>query len=333
MKVVELADELGLTMFEILDLCDRIGIDAVNGASDLPERDASRLRRLFGAGEPAVTAEAMQPEATPEFPAVTLPSESRPAADLPSLVQVPQRRRSDRLDREQIAEPASREPGRSDDRSPATEKPAPAPALAPARAAHRRDESSEDSTPTRRSRSRGPAPEAREETSDRSSRDRRTGPALVRWLIPVAVAAAVVAIGAVLLGGGATTSAPDGDPRGALAVEAGTCFNATEGSTITEVGVVECGRSHVAEVFLVAQHPARADEAYPGSDQLAEAGLARCTEPFEAYVGEPLGSSNLVIAVTHPTESSWVERGDRTLVCSVVDAGGAALESSVAAEG
>ena len=357
MRVVELADELGLTMFEILDLCDRIGIEAVNGATELPDREAGRLRRLFGAPEPEPAPRLLPMDEDPVFPSVvdepvaavaetrieataveqvetTEPPLVEAGADLPvptsRLDEEPQiaEQDTDAVDRE-----SEKERARADKRARDEEKAAEKAERRRIRDEEkaRRDEAAK-SLKSAETKSSTESKNAVEDDGREVEKSSAMHPAL-RWAVPAVAAVVVIAIGAVLFGGGGDRQAavPDGDPVDALAVAVGTCFNAELGSTLAEVGAVDCDTPHVGEVFAVSSYPAAAGAGYPGSSDLAASGGQRCAAAFDTYVGEAGVSSSWRIAVTHPDESAWDQLDDRTLICSVVGDDGVALTGSVAA--
>lgn len=362
MRVVELADELGLTMFEILDLCDRIGIDAVNGATELPVRDAARLRRLFGAAEPEPPADTVDAGPT-TFPAVgaTTAVTAPVLPDAPSS-DVDHRTRSDGAGRPVPVRPRDAVPvgapaagqddlADADDADDESTKRSTRKDKKAARALAREDKQArkadeerqrehaeaaklEAAAETEQSARRLRRSKVADETESAETDERASISAWLRWTVPVAAALVVLVLGAMLLGGGgnaAVAEVSEGEAVPALDVAVGTCFVADDATPLDDVGVVDCTAAHDGEVVAVLQHPARADDPFPGGAALTQDAAERCADAFESYVGEPVGTSSLGLGITHPDENAWERDTERTLVCSVIGVDGMALTQSVAA--
>jgi hypothetical protein len=95
--------------------------------------------------------------------------------------------------------------------------------------------------------------------------------------------------------------------------------------------VVPCEVPHGAEVYF-AGDAWSADEEYPGDRAEGEAHDASCEREFEAYVGVPLGQSELGTTGWVPGSNSWAQ-GDRRIACLAFDLSGNDLERSVSGTG
>lgn len=100
-------------------------------------------------------------------------------------------------------------------------------------------------------------------------------------------------------------------------IEAGECFDDAEDEQIDEFATVDCEEEHQNEVFFV--YDAEDADEFPGTDELHEAGMDRCTgEPFTDYVGEAYDESRFEVFTVVPSEESWGS-GDREVVCALYD--------------
>ena len=82
-RVLDIADEYGVTSGAVLDVCDAIGVPAETGATELPPEHADRVRAAFQ--EPAPR----QPGAPAPDPGWTFPPMSAPSMSAPSMPAPP----------------------------------------------------------------------------------------------------------------------------------------------------------------------------------------------------------------------------------------------------
>lgn len=149
-------------------------------------------------------------------------------------------------------------------------------------------------------------------------------------------------------GGATTTSGPETNPtpettalagpppeateQGLRELQAGDCFDKVDDPTAADraVWLIDCEDPHSHEVFDVVTYDA--DDAgggmpYPGVATVQDWAEQACYERFEAFVGTRWTLSELEIEVWWPSEDSW-DRGDRTVICTVLSATGDRLTGS-----
>ncbi len=118
----------------------------------------------------------------------------------------------------------------------------------------------------------------------------------------------------------AATAAPSADPSGGsetsvFELEPGDCFSVGR-DDLTAVVVVDCEAPHEYETFALLDHPAGADEPYPGDAQMLEHADSACQPPFESFVGHDYQTSIWFITSLTPTDQTWAD-GDREIVCTL----------------
>lgn len=142
---------------------------------------------------------------------------------------------------------------------------------------------------------------------------------------------------ALALGGAACADEPTRDEAGEItetddvdpnALQAGDCFNDPEANTtqVTELEAVPCDEPHDNEVFHVFDLD---DSDFPGVDEVKEFGLDGCEPALEEYVGATAEEAGLAIVPVTPTEQSWNDRDDRTVICALYKADGSRLTGSI----
>ena len=110
-------------------------------------------------------------------------------------------------------------------------------------------------------------------------------------------------------------------------VEVGQCTNQDLTGSVGEIETVDCAEPHVAEVF--ATFDLEGDD-YPGVDEVDTLATEGCTGArFEDYVGLPYEESEVFAAPLTPTEQTWNEADDRTVICFAVTSDGSETEGSV----
>lgn len=129
-----------------------------------------------------------------------------------------------------------------------------------------------------------------------------------------------------ILGAGLTLAACGSDVA-ANDVEVGACTNQDLSASVGEIDTVDCAESHTAEVFAV--FDLEGDE-FPGAEEIAQSASEGCNgDRFEDYVGVPYAESEIFSAPLAPTEQTWNDADDRTVICFAVTADGSATEGSV----
>ena len=108
-------------------------------------------------------------------------------------------------------------------------------------------------------------------------------------------------------------------------LEVGNCFDdATlaavpgDGDTVQAglVTLVACERPHDLETFLVSD---LLGDDYPGLEELKRQSAETCDPAFKAYVGKPLGRSELAYWIYYPTEQNWAGPAGHRITCVLGD--------------
>lgn len=127
----------------------------------------------------------------------------------------------------------------------------------------------------------------------------------------------------VVLGAGLTacSSTPAND------FEAGECTNDSLTGSISEIETVDCDEVHTAEAY--AQFDLEGDD-FPGADEVQTLAFEGCVgDRFEDYVGISYEESIFDIGVIPPSEQSWNDGDDRTVICVInATTDGSELEGS-----
>mgnify|MGYP001214348278 CR=1 FL=1 len=123
-----------------------------------------------------------------------------------------------------------------------------------------------------------------------------------RWMIVVAL---------VMLGIGLSACSKE---VAANDLEVGDCVEDEATLNSADVEAISCDDSHVFE--LIGRFDVE-DGDFPGQEELSSEGNERCTgDIFEEYVGVPYAESAEVFASpVVPTEETWNEADDRTVLC------------------
>jgi hypothetical protein len=142
----------------------------------------------------------------------------------------------------------------------------------------------------------------------------------------------VVVLFVVVVGAGVAVfrdqlSASAGDLR------VGDCFDlpadATASSSVGDVQHHPCTQAHGGEVFAVLTYPATASDTYPPTDAFDTFAADRCAASFQAYTGVAFDNATALDAgYFFPLDTGWA-KGDRTVICYLVDAAGKPLTSSM----
>ncbi len=116
-----------------------------------------------------------------------------------------------------------------------------------------------------------------------------------------------------------------GEPS-ANALEEGDCIDAEIGGDVGEDDKVDCEESHSAEVYST--FDLEGDD-FPGVEEVQAQADERCLEDFEGYVGLPYEDSTIDFTTLNPSEDSWNDNDDRTVLCLAVSLDGSDTEGSV----
>lgn len=137
-----------------------------------------------------------------------------------------------------------------------------------------------------------------------------------------------------LIGGACGAGEPTRDESGDItetedvapnSLKAGDCFNDPEAGSPTQVTALEavpCDEPHDNEVFYVFDLD---DGDFPGADEVKQAGLEGCEPEAESYVGSDPAEAGLTIVPVTPTEQSWNDKDDRTVICALYKSDGTEL--------
>lgn len=113
----------------------------------------------------------------------------------------------------------------------------------------------------------------------------------------------------------------------ANSLEVGDCTNDDFTGAVGEVDTVDCADSHTAEVFAV--FDVDGDD-FPGTADIQSQAAEGCNgDRFSEYVGTPYEESEIYTTYLVPTEETWNEADDRTIICLAVTQDGSASEGSV----
>src|SRR5688572_27045194 len=98
-------------------------------------------------------------------------------------------------------------------------------------------------------------------------------------------------------------------------LEVGDCVKDEETLNSADVESIDCEEEHVFE--LIGKFDVDDADEYPGADELTEEGTSRCQDDiFEEYVGVPYEESAEVYAsAVPPSEETWNDADDRTILC------------------
>jgi hypothetical protein len=128
----------------------------------------------------------------------------------------------------------------------------------------------------------------------------------------------------------------DEDSVGVFELDVGDCVDVPTDSGRTEVqelGSLDCGRPHDAEVFAV-DDLTIGDDDYPGETVVTAAVEEACTGPaFREYVGRSYAESALEVYYLYPVEQSWERADDREYVCLAITVDDSPLTGSVQGSG
>lgn len=136
-----------------------------------------------------------------------------------------------------------------------------------------------------------------------------------RWL----VAGSLVVLGLGLTACGKEVSANN--------LEVGDCTSEDLNGAVGEVDTVACADSHTAEVFALFDI---SGDDFPGEADVSSQATEGCNgDRFTEYVGTPYEESEIYTTYLVPTEETWNEADDRTVICLAVTQDGSASEGSV----
>lgn len=135
---------------------------------------------------------------------------------------------------------------------------------------------------------------------------------------------------------GDSESADGSQQRLPRQLEVGDCVNLGNwddpaSSEHDSLAVVTCNDPHDAEVFARVSLNEDADAPYPDDHHVAAAADRVCFEQFEGYVGMRYVDARLEIVHLRPPRAAWI-RGDRSVVCMLVNSNLEPLVGSMAAD-
>lgn len=104
-------------------------------------------------------------------------------------------------------------------------------------------------------------------------------------------------------------------------LEPGMCIVWLPPGPNTMVATVPCTEPHQYEVIAVVDAAGPSSE-YVSPDEVGNRGYDACLEEFPVYIGEPYVDSPWYLDTIVPTETEWVEEGDRSTSCLVYQPGG-----------
>ncbi|NYD72308.1 septum formation family protein [Herbiconiux flava] len=118
---------------------------------------------------------------------------------------------------------------------------------------------------------------------------------------------------------GASQAADPGTKTDVFTVKPGDCVDDTDDENVTELPVVDCAGPHDFEAFTSFE----IDEGeFPGEDAVHSQAQDACIVAMGEFVGLDYSESKLDVQYLTPTEDSWNELDDRTVVCLVYDPAG-----------
>lgn len=146
---------------------------------------------------------------------------------------------------------------------------------------------------------------------------------LLRKIVGGTAVAGIAVFGGVSASGDETTRNDQNEivesgGLGAFAIAVGDCLNLpSEFNEVQSVEGVPCSQPHGAQAFAVFDLTGFGDE-FPGSAGFEQQASEGCYGRFERFVGVPYEESELYVQTLEPTEGSWVQMGDREIVCLLV---------------
>jgi hypothetical protein len=114
----------------------------------------------------------------------------------------------------------------------------------------------------------------------------------------------------------ASAGASGGGMVSVFDLQTGDCFDASAEETVEEVEQIDCADPHTYEVYAAVEHPAGANEPYPGDEDMTAFAEEQCRTEFQDFVGIDYDSSELFIFFLHPSAETW-QVGDREVLCTV----------------
>lgn len=112
-------------------------------------------------------------------------------------------------------------------------------------------------------------------------------------------------------------------------LEVGDCVVDEAALTSADVEAVDCGDEHQFE--LIGRFDVDDADEYPGEEELVAEGDAECQgDIFSDYVGtdfDPAGA--VLVAPIYPSQETWDEADDRTILCFAFAADGSSSTESV----
>jgi hypothetical protein len=151
-----------------------------------------------------------------------------------------------------------------------------------------------------------------------------------RRLVIAGVVVVLVVVGGLVawsLGGGAADAERNGSGAivsggdlSAFSFRPGDCWDDPPlDQVVDSVAAVPCTQPHDAEVYAVYDLDL---PVFPGDDEVGTAAESGCIGRFAEFAGVEYAASRLEVVYLNPTQESWDEEDDRSVVCSVSDPDG-----------
>jgi hypothetical protein len=114
-------------------------------------------------------------------------------------------------------------------------------------------------------------------------------------------------------------------------LEAGDCVEDQDTLNSTEVDSIDCDESHAFEV--IGKFDVDDADEYPGADELSAQGDERCQgDIYSEYTGEDFDPAGEYLATSvYPSQETWDEADDRTIICLALPADGSSTTGSIKA--
>ena len=155
------------------------------------------------------------------------------------------------------------------------------------------------------------------------------GRGVLRLALALAMALTITSCGVFGDDSSSSTSVPNGVRL--VDLEPGMCYQRPLNTDVRVVERIGCRKRHDAEAYAVFAIDGGPDAPYPGGAAVQSLAQQGCQDRFADYVGQAYEDSQYYFSAIAPTRSSWDDRRDRRVLCSILPAGGGRLEGSVKA--
>lgn len=119
-------------------------------------------------------------------------------------------------------------------------------------------------------------------------------------------------------GSGSTSGADAGSTENVFDIHEGDCLNLPDSSadSVTDVTVVPCEQSHQYEIYA---EVIMTGDTYPGDTAVESQGTDQCGSRFDSWVAD---SSKFDYTFMPPSQESWEQVNDRTILCMAMPLSG-----------